>query len=510
MPYVKVGREESDVWPPDDKETVERMKRYFEARMLFRGKHEEVYERVQRWLEEQTDKSVTYIICNFAGLISKVAADMLFGESPKFIASSDPGSREQEQLNRLIEQNGMHTLNYEMALSASWRGEVVYKVRYGQKPGWIDGHAGAIIEAVSPGRFWPHLAEDNIRELHGATFGWLKRKGERAYLRLELQRPGEIENQLWLLGDDERTVKERVKLNVLEEYRDLEEVQETGYPGMLFHFTPNWRLEDEFWGISDYSDMGSLFDELNNRVSRISRVLDKHESPRLIIPPGMMKWDDRTGRWYIEKEDLEAIEVNPEEGQDVGNLPRYLTWDAQLGAAFQQIDKLMEMAFLMSETSPDAFGLGKSGVAESGRALKFRLLRLLAKINRKKLYFNETLRAVINTALYLEAVHGDGVDPDQIDLRTEWKDGIPDDPMEMAQVENIRTGSKATSSRRSSIRRLDDLEGAELEEELQAIDDDEVGEGAGAGLGLFGTPRSTILPGSEDVIEGRGEPGAEE
>jgi hypothetical protein len=384
----------------------------------------------------------------------------------------------------------MATLNYEMALSASWRGETIFKVRFGKFSDWVD-EEHAIIESASPGIFWPILEEDNIRGLKGGVFGWIKQApGEngKKYLRIERQLPGRIENELYLL--DGRKIRERVPLRTFPEYAELEDVQETRYPGLLFEFVPNWRLDDEFWGISDYYDLESIFDELNNRISRISRVLDKHESPKLILPPGIMKWDEQYKRWYIEKEDLEAIEVNPQE-ENVGDLPRYLTWDAQLEAAFKQIEKLLELAFMISETSPDAFGFGERGRAESGRALKFRLLRLLAKINRKKLYFDQALKNVLYAAMYLENVWGRG--PEPAEIRIEWQDGLPADPLENAQVEQIRTSNKATTSVRSAVRRLDGIEGAQLDKELDEIARDE---GATGGAGSSEVPRIT-LPASQ-------------
>ncbi|MEW6661955.1 MAG: phage portal protein [Bacillota bacterium] len=470
MPYIQIGRKQYDSWPPDDEISRARLENYYHSRLLFKGQHHEVFERIQRWLNREQDKSLVYVVCNFAGLLSKVSADMLFGEIPRFVAGEE-GTKEQESLDQIIINNGMQVLNYEMALSASWRGEAIYKVRFGRFADWGEKDH-AIIEAVSPAIFWPIIDEDNIRSLNGGLFGWVKEgPNERKYLRLERQLPGLIENELWLLDEDGRSIRERVKLNTFPEYAELPDSQETRYPGLLFEFVPNWRLDDEFWGISDYYDMGSIFDELNNRVSRISRVLDKHESPKLILPPGIMKWDERHQRWYVEKEDLEAIEVNPD-SKKAGDLPRYLTWDAQLEAAFKQIDKLLELAFMISETSPDAFGLGeKAGRAESGRALKFRLLRLLAKINRKKLYFDQALKNVFYAAQYLEAQWGRG--PEPADVRIEWQDGLPVDPMEAAQVEEIRTGRKATSSIRSAVRRLDGLTGEELEKELEGIAEDE-------------------------------------
>ena len=61
------------------------------------------------------------------------------------------------------------------------------------------------------------------------------------------------------------------------------------------------------------------------------------------------------------------------------------------------------------------------------------------------------------------------------DVRIEWKDGLPDDPLEGAQVEQIRTSGKATSSVRSAVRRLDEIDGEQLEKELDEIQEDEGG-----------------------------------
>ena len=478
MPYIQIGRHEYDTWPPDDEQSQTRLENYKRSRLLFKGKHQDVFERVQAWLDRQADKTLVYVVCNFAGLLSKVSADMLFGEASRFVCGEDD-SKEQENLQNIIIDNNLLSLNYEMALSASWRGETIYKARFGKFGDWADKEH-AIIESASPGIFWPILHGDNVRGLQGGVFGWVKTASDdKKYLRIERQLPGQIENELWLL--DGSKISRRVPLRLFPEYAELEDIQETGYPGLLFEFVPNWRLDDEFFGINDYYDLEGIFDELNNRVSRISRVLDKHESPRLILPPGIMKYDERTQRWYVEKEDLETLEIDPS-AENVGDLPRYLTWDAQLEAAFKQIEKLLELAFMISETSPDAFGLGKDGGrAESGRALKFRLIRLLAKINRKKLYFDQALKNILYAAQYLQAVHGNGTDPQ--DVRIEWKDGLPEDPLEAAQIEGTRTGSKATTSVRSAVRRLDGLTGQELEDELTAIAKDEGGTGVGAGEG---------------------------
>jgi hypothetical protein len=86
LPYIQIGRQEYDTWPPDDEQTKTRLENYYRARLLFKGNHQDVFERIQRWLEREQDKAITYVVCNFAGLLSKVSADMLFGEIPRFVA----------------------------------------------------------------------------------------------------------------------------------------------------------------------------------------------------------------------------------------------------------------------------------------------------------------------------------------------------------------------------------------------------------------------------------------
>jgi hypothetical protein len=452
-----MAEEKWETWPPEGHQ--KRLESYDRYRLLFTGRHDDVYARVQQWLEREVDKTLIYIVVNFAALISKVCADLLFGEQVRVVAG-DEGSPEQLAVDAIVSDNNLHTRAYEMALSSSWRGDAVLKARFGKPAAWESDRV--IVESVPASCFFPHLNGDNVQETTGATLGWLKESGGKKYLRKEIHEPGIIRNELWLL--DGNRLKQQVPLKTLEEYAELPESQDTGYPGLLVEHVPNWRLDDMFWGISDYQDLESLFDELNNRVSRVSRILDKHSDPKLILPPGVMKYDDSRKRWYVEKEDLQVVEVDQAE---VGDLPRYLVWDAQLEAAFRQIDKLLELLMMTSEVSPAAFGLDKNGVAESGRALKFRLLRTLAKVNRKKLYFDQGLKRILYAAQVLDVTHGKGgYEPSM--PRIEWADGLPADDFEQAQVEQTRMAAGNTSLE-SSVRRLDGLDGKDLQDELDRI-----------------------------------------
>ena len=450
-------------FPPTEEDEA-RLKQYSNYRLLFKGNHNDVYKRIQDWLDKEVDSAVIYIVCNFAGMISKICADLLFGEPTQFVVG-DKDTKEQQAVDNMVTDNNLHTKNYEMALSNSFRGDAAYKVRFGKPTDWKNEQV--IVESVPARIFFPHLNSDNVQEMSGCTLAWLKtdKASGKKYLRKEIHEPGIIRNELWLM--DGKKIKQQVALDTFEEYAELEESQDTKFPGLLVEHVPNWRLDDEFFGISDYIDLESLFDELNNRVSRVSRILDKHSDPKLILPPGSMKYDTARKRWYIEKESLQCFEVDGE----VKDLPRYLVWDAQLEAAFKQIDKLLELLMMFSEMSPAAFGMDKEGVAESGRALKFRLFRTLAKINRKKLYFNQALKNILYTAQVIDNTWGPGsYEPKVPDIK--WADGLPEDEQEQTEIHSRRYES-GIESRETAVRQTQHIEREALEEEIERIEEDE-------------------------------------
>jgi hypothetical protein len=138
-----------------------------------------------------------------------------------------------------------------------------------------------------------------------------------------------------------------------------------------------------------------------------------------------------------------------------------MTWEGQLAAAYQQVDRLLDLMFITSETAPSAFGLDKFGIAESGRALRLRLLRTLAKINRKRLYYDAALKAALLTAQMLDVSLGSGkYEPAEPTIQ--WADGLPEDMVEMVEIESQRLAAGNTSME-SSVRRLDGPDAVEAE-----------------------------------------------
>src|SRR5699024_3414440 len=103
---------------------------------------------------------------------------------------------------------------------------------------------------------------------------------------------------------------------------------------------------------------------------------------------------------------------------------------------------------------------------------KWRMNSLLAKINRKRQYYEKGLKRVYIIAQMLE--NATGIDSYEVSIpKLKFKDGLPKDEMEEANIMAIRTGGKQTLSQKSAIMHLDDLTEEQVEAELERMDEEE-------------------------------------
>jgi len=450
-----------NLFPPSEEDAL-RLAGYKKFDILFRGRHQDYFKRLQ---DELKDKTVAvYITCNFAGLVSKVCADLLFGEGISFKAEDETT---QKWLDEFVKKNDLLTILYESALGNSARGDALLRVR------WDYRNAGAkaqetILEAANPALFFPEAETDNRRNYKVIDLAYrVPLEEKQDYLRIERHVPGRIENLLYRMDTTADKMQYPVHpVNLIQKfYPDIEPEIDTGLDVIPIFHIPNFRYAEEPWGISDYLDIESLIDELNNRISRISAVLDKHERPKIILPDGVL---DAQGQ--VKAKDLEVIEVADKERSIE---PKYLVWDAQLEASFREIDTLLEMLFLFSEISPSIFGKDKAGQVESGKALKLRMLRTLAKINRKKLYFDYAIKQALECAMQMEnnqAGLGLKVQKPQII----WQDGLPENIDEVIDQE-VKKVTAGIGSKLSAIKIINHLvDDSQAQEELARIEQDQV------------------------------------
>jgi len=462
MSYLTKG----DYWPPT-KEDRKRIEKYRENKKLFRGRHDEIFKDVQRKLESSDQKAMTYLVCNYCGLLSKLSADMLFGEHPQFKAGNEGNNdgplKANERLQELIAENNLYTGFYESALGNSYRGDSCFKVRYAKRSKYKE-ERNIIIESQNPKYFFVEQADDNIRQIDRQIIAWDFLKDttgdgidDTHFLKLEVHEPGKIYHSLYKISG--YTIQEQVSLDTL--YPNLDEEEETGIDDFIIVHIPNWRDDESYWGYSDYLDIKTLQDEANNRISQIARVLDKHADPKMKGPAEAMDKDgniDVTGGKYFPYE------------KD-GSEPKYITWEAKLDSAFKQVDYMLKFMFMITETSPSAFGLSEANMANSGIALKYRLMRLFSKIARKKTYYDNNIKDLLYKAQLMDVYHNSN-NYEPVEISTTWRDGIPDDDKELSEITENLNRADAISIEEKVRKNNPDWNEEKVQKEVARIEDE--------------------------------------
>lgn len=447
---------EYDVFPYPGNE--QRLSNYDYFEKLFLGEHFDAFRmKIDTKKYNEAYAKLRYVAVNFAGLVSKVCADMLFSEAPQFKSETN-----QDFIDALILDNKLKIQNYESALSNSYNGDALFKLRVGKRLP-TDTQSTIIIEDITPKIYFPHINEFNVRDLPDyQELAWTFTRNKRQYLRIERHKPGTIENEVWLMNGNKLAAKEDIAMLGIEGLKDIEETKVDN--SLLIHI-PNWKAGNRWNGISDYYDIDQLIYALNNRISKVDNILDKHSDPILMVPEGIL---DEKGR--VKKGSLGVIEMK--EGET--GKPEYIVWDASLENAFKEIEKLVEFLFMTSETSPDAFGMGQ-GQSDSGRALKLKLLRTLAKVQRKRLYYDDGLKQVFLVAQKLALAHNvtvrgvKCVDAKDIDIK--WMDGLPIDESEQVDTEVKRVDAGLTTVT-DSLMRIDGLDEKSAKKKAKEIDDE--------------------------------------
>jgi SPP1 family phage portal protein len=426
---------------------------YSQYQQLLEGQHWDAFAVQGEKDFTERYKRLRYVVANFAGLVSKVIADILFGEPIRISAGDN-----QEWVEDLVFKNQLQTLNYESAMSNSAKGDALYKILVRDKE--------IIIDDVNPSIYFPHINLSNPRRKPEVEeLAWTEVVGKTKYLIREIYIPGYVMTKVHEL-DGKNNVDHEIGVADYNKIAGTNYVAsvETGIKKNLLIHVPNYRYSGRYFGVSDYVDIQSLQFALNNRITKIDNVLDKHTDPILAVPEGIL---DEEGK--VKKKYLEMVELA---NKDVPK-PEYIVWDASLESAFKEIDKLVEFLFMFSETSPDALGMGKSGQAESGRALKMRLLRTIAKKNRKQRYYDQGIKETLLIAQELSrakgyTVNGKKCPTDAVIPSLTFSDGVVNDSFEDTQIETMKIEAGITTKKKA-IMRLDEVEEAEAEETLKEI-----------------------------------------
>ena len=281
MPSIVTDASGKAVFPYPD--SVNRLNDYEYFERLFLGNHYEAF-RI-RIDDDQYNKAYSrlrYVMINFAGLISKIVADMLFSE-PVVIKASDG---DQEFIEALWRENKMDVQCYESALSNSYLGDALFKIRTGQRREGTSDPSTVIIGDITPSIYFPEVNQFNVRAIPKyEELAWTFKVGNDDYLRKEVHKPGLIENHVYKMRGN--VIENEVDLAVLGVV-GLMPIVPIGVTESLLSHVVNWKAGNRYFGLSDYYDLDSIFYAINNRMTKTDNVLDKHGDPILMVPPGIM------------------------------------------------------------------------------------------------------------------------------------------------------------------------------------------------------------------------------
>lgn len=427
---------------------------------IFVGEHFDAFAHLSKDFKKDY-KHLQYVTANFGGLLSKISADMLFEEPPKMTLPSG----DMDFFSALLSRNQMQIQFYESGLEQSYNADVVFRIR---------AEAGqCIIEDINPAYWFPEINPNNVRaEPIAHNLKWKMKLKDSAgkeieALFIERHTKGKITYKLYQL-EGETIGAELDVAGYLKTKDDKPHPVEvnTNINDFLIIHIPNFRTNQRYFGLSDYKDIISLMFAVNNRLTAVDTIISAHGDPILAVPQGVL---DENGK--VNRKRFGVIEVDNTQAN--GMLPQYIVWDAKLDSAFTEIDKLIELLLMFSDTSATLLGLDKGGVAESGRALKFKLLRTLAKKHRKELYYDVGIKKILLVAQ--EFAKANSLKAKDVTLTGKpvepvltWQDGIINDAMEQLELEEKKLDLGLTT-KAESIAVVDGIEQDEALEKLKKI-----------------------------------------
>ena len=485
MTLFKAGAQ----FPPQ--ESIERLSRYERMRTLFEGNPLEVYDRATEILKDSPHAEQLrklYIAVNLADILATKPADLLVGDPPNYESGEDDESAEQVALNQYVEENDLNQLIHESATANGYRGDAWIKTRFGYMQDFSelkrleldlpeDATMEPIIEHVDASSVFPETSRGNVKRFKAvniASIEWVAaRKLDIPYLNVERHIPGYIQYKRYRMTPS--TVVNQygamIQTFVIEEEVDTgrdEATVPTGLPHIPVFHAPYKSVDDSWEGIGGLEKIESKLAAINDRLVQIDFILWKHADPTAYGPDleGGGNSVQFGGKYIpLTKEDVE---------------PGYMTWNAQLEAAFKELDLLIAAVFIMSETPQWLFGTtmaggnqGGSGTSHTdGGAIKARFMPIISKVRRIRNHYDRALRDALWTCYLFDKQDGN-YKGDAVYPKINWKDGIPRNLAEEVEMMQARTGGKPTIDVHSAIKYLDEVDDTKAAEIATRIQSDE-------------------------------------
>lgn len=438
-------------WPPDDA--------WEKCEYLAAFRDSDVHE-LQELHTPRWDRKREYIPDPLPNLISRAYADLLVGEAPTIEAAQEP---DQENLDLIVQQSDLTSQAHVAAQIASSEGEVWWKVytdrmvsdrpiieftsRQDVVALWRSGQPVAIA-FVSTRSVTEARVVDRLLEVH---------------------EPGRVLNLLYR-GTPE-TLGSRIALQTDPELADLPDEWRHGLGIMLAGRIINKpAIGYANLGRSDYEGLQQMFLSLNEATTIGVENARLTAKKRLFVD---RKYLDARGDMPAGADVFLLDNKDFGDGEKSGVYAIEYSFDADQLIAYQRdlVDRIITRAGLVAQW----VGASVDGRAETGTALRVRMVPAVLATQGKALHFQQGLKDALLACQLVDnlGVQSGGFErpytaagePPMVELT----DSIPPDPTEEAQRLSTLAASELQSRRRSVQELHPDMTPDQVDEELAEI-----------------------------------------
>lgn len=422
LEWLKPGKP----FPPKCEE--DRIIRYQQNKLLFNGDHFddklgiELYDAaIRRMLHTCSDINVDIPVCypillNYQKLVSLKKADLVCGEEPEITGIDTTYN---DKLTLLRQEIQLDPKLYASVIDLSRYGDAVWR-RYKNEQGKGD------FTLWDPAGWYPVVIPDGTDRITHHVLTWRYNAGtsENPKWRLSVQiHP--ITGKYYIAREYEMNTQGTIIGKQIGGDKNVA----TGFDSCAVTHIASITTSGTVYGYDDYMPIDSLLIEIMTRLSQISSILDKHASPSMTGPASMLSRDPVTGELYLKKDAFYAVSPGEE-------LPKYLTWDGQLDAAFKELEMLFKQLYVITEMGDSILGISENnGQAISGTAFRFKMAAPLITVRRLTNVLTYPLKQLLHD---VTTIGREEIPTDQISI--EWNDGLPNDPREDVELAKLLTG----------------------------------------------------------------------
>lgn len=413
---------EASVWPPD----AGRMAEYNENLHIRENDFTEIWPDLNRLFREDSKDAIRVWLGYFWKSTIR-SMDFLMGK-PIQVGASEENSAEDVAVKDFVIASDFHQTLFEAMVDCDSLGDGLLKI-------YKDGDGNAVLQSNCP-TIWHQIVEPgNLRRVLYHVLATEFKRGELAYLKVEIHNKNDIEHRVYELTDSlakkSKILGKRQDFAAFaDEFPNVQEIEVHNLGEFLVIPISNIRTSKDIYGSSSYNKAAkSLAKGLVDRYNQIDRVLSKHSDPNMIGPKGMMELNPIThkpmfrggGRYFGYQHDPGTT------APDI----KYITWDGNLVPAETTIQRQLSDLFNELELPPISLaskntGTIGSGTAVSGTAYRLMLTPLLAKVGRLERAMTPAATKAIKLAMRYQ---GTPVE----DVVVSVQDAMPKIPGEEAQ-----------------------------------------------------------------------------